>query len=1516
MANQDNPIFNVIENVLGFNGKPKSFSDKIDRLQVMVEGKKSLDRQYQTLLPLDSKGISLLGESYRARTVEESTLLFNKLSKAGIVPHQAKDLFQVITKHGGNVFYDERNGNLFFGSESKIRSLPTIHPNGGTILNRATRLTNSIMLEGSTTPISYAEAFYTEFDKLNNVNSLGAVFKGLKQVNKTPLNSAGATLNSLLVGTTSFRGKERSEVNFFRENLYMIPGSSAANTIYDSTAYINKTFATLVKTAGGVIDSGISELGEASGKMSSSQAFARIHNLREQNLVRLGNFLKDNNALNSYVFVKPEYLGSKKKLLMANPVLNNIYGMHFEEHTLAKGLYQVANMASTTQTQMNRMLTKGINPFNTFVTEGQVANDPFAMFRELNFNVGVIDFANEAYAKSIVNEGGFIITQSGAAKLGTTMSMGTVNLTNFSEAQVGAAERLFGVNLGAEKEYTLNNSLGFNRQEFSRARDYRIDEKELTSIEKDIRTLTSGSSKYSGVWEQVVSSQGKIGKIQITDAGLRMDFLTAGDTIAPSMEMILGTRRGTGIFTSEGHVLHGSLGMNELKGVDLLIGADEFHKMLGPRVYIQNFVENIQKLNNSEQVFNQAFKGKIRFQAPPSGTSIKPIPIITDATSAYELAKRHVENMKAEGNAQMKELALKIEHGNKVITDQLLSKGIKGITTFNIGGALRNDFMADINMIKPLRFTASKMVTMASGARQLGYSDAYEDPMFKLLTRQNVQWEAGHIGVRSGSGDLYLGKKNIARQFGEAMMGRPTLHANNVVTLGQDGFYANGTKLKALPTDMHAFSHSAGGVPLEDLKGTVLDPIFDIRHLDLGGKKRLNLTGVEQEYSHLPISPKFLRADKAYRGNVVVASTNPAYEMFDTLIKLEHNNGFHTDPIKGMEKQLGSAYAAVARSMSGKKGLFNVTSTILVPSGTRVRIVPSVTGYHTFDNFTDPSKLFDAVIPRSQFEDYLVRKRGVARKQVSKIAKAYEKNGFLYGMVSVDPMQRSEHANVFRLRIAETGNSAKIGQLNLEMHAGVLRMFERDTDRDVANLVFLDGLFTGKAGDKAIMRQRMEERILKQQELSKHFLWFYKYQLMHGKQTGAAANRLSAMTLIKDKIEEHLGVYIGTPKSLGYTITRATDSLMGPIVGYGTRGASQLGILGKNGVTSEMIEQIRAPFLKDGVMTERYAVSQKLLQNFFQGAVQKGATNKGELIEFAEGLVGIGQKYKGAAFDHGKIVEETQEITRKFLQSSSKERHFMALDYMHKEGILDRTTVDAVKADLERGLATTLDDAAQQRISKYFAAALDASSRIIAERLGPAMALAATTRRGIRNVQSVIQNITEKGEELKKFWGPISGTMTPRSANNVAGKATSTIIDKIADQAAKSKSFLNAEGLGKFFATDNGHFFAGLGVGAIATAAIIGLHGGPEAPMPRDIDSRQPTDTGPEIYSKPPRIYGTNQNFYASQRRSPETFSPVGRYSFSAPNNSSITIRDKRSPTNPYLLEQQMKQVANSDYNY
>ena len=188
MANQDNPIFNVIENVLGFNGKPKSFSDKIDRLQIMVEGKKSLDRQYQTLLPLDSKGISLLGDSYKAGTVEEATLLFNKLSKAGIIPHQAKDLFQVITKHGGNIFYDERNSNLFFGSESKIRSLPTMLPGGGTVLNRTTRLTNSILPQGSTTPISYAEAFYTEFDKLNNVNSLGAVFKGLKQVNKTPLN--------------------------------------------------------------------------------------------------------------------------------------------------------------------------------------------------------------------------------------------------------------------------------------------------------------------------------------------------------------------------------------------------------------------------------------------------------------------------------------------------------------------------------------------------------------------------------------------------------------------------------------------------------------------------------------------------------------------------------------------------------------------------------------------------------------------------------------------------------------------------------------------------------------------------------------------------------------------------------------------------------------------------------------------------------------------------------------------------------------------------------------------------------------------------------------------------------------------------------------------------------------------------------------------------------------------------------------------------------------------------------
>jgi predicted ThiF/HesA family dinucleotide-utilizing enzyme len=75
-------------------------------------------------------------------------------------------------------------------------------------------------------------------------------------------------------------------------------------------------------------------------------------------------------------------------------------------------------------------------------------------------------------------------------------------------------------------------------------------------------------------------------------------------------------------------------------------------------------------------------------------------------------------------------------------------------------------------------------------------------------------------------------------------------------------------------------------------------------------------------------------------------------------------------------------------------------------------------------------------------------------------------------------------------------------------------------------------------------------------------------------------------------------------------------------------------------------------------------------------------------------------------------------------------------------------------------------------------------------------------------------------------------------------------------------------------------------------------------------------DTGPEVYERPPKIYGTNQVFNASRRRSPETFSPVGTYRFGSENQSTVTIRDRRAPNNPYLLEQQMRNAAKSDYNY
>jgi len=70
------------------------------------------------------------------------------------------------------------------------------------------------------------------------------------------------------------------------------------------------------------------------------------------------------------------------------------------------------------------------------------------------------------------------------------------------------------------------------------------------------------------------------------------------------------------------------------------------------------------------------------------------------------------------------------------------------------------------------------------------------------------------------------------------------------------------------------------------------------------------------------------------------------------------------------------------------------------------------------------------------------------------------------------------------------------------------------------------------------------------------------------------------------------------------------------------------------------------------------------------------------------------------------------------------------------------------------------------------------------------------------------------------------------------------------------------------------------------------------------------------VYSTPPRIYGNHQSFSASKQGSPTAIPNIGAYQFPSFGNSSITIRDRSSSSNPRMIERHMRDISNSDYTY
>lgn len=1483
----DNPIFDVVTNVLGMYGKPPTFQDRIDRLEQLTYGRTTRVRDYRDVLRGDY-GRSGIGGSISASSPLERQNMFAKLSKAGVLPAEAESLFN---KRGLTFYYDQGSNALRVRAGEIIHNLPTM--SGDLINYNGLKRVNSLLTAHGN--LSFAEGFYTELgSSVMNGDTLSSAIRSAKGTILGP----DVRLRSGILAPAGVRGMSFPESGLYSSALSIVsPGNpksslynQALGDLYDGLErwrYANRTFATAVKYGGYIHPDTVG----MTGQRSLEGIFGYVRSAKQEYLSQIYAATAASGGPTGYIFTKAKFLTESNKILLPSKLLGQIYGTRFEGHVLEKGLYQVANMAATTSSQVERILGMGHNPYNPFITAAQ-KGDPFAATREMGFTIGVMDFENKAASRALLQEGGMILTNQGASKLATRLPSGTMLINRGAEGVIGATERLFGLSFGSSNSVSGHFGFNFGKGDLAAAL---AGGEGLTSIQKDLRLLINSSRPHSGLWTSLTEGHNQVARASLTANGVKLDFVTAGDSIAPSMETVFGGRRLTGFLTSESHRLHGAI--NSIQGIDAFVGADEFAKMVGNRVYLQNFVTEVGRLNNSKAMFKSIFGNLISHGQAHSAKKTYAIPIITDVDAAFDRARQVVTEWLSGTDQSKIELATRIQHGTEVLNTQFANHGITSIRKFTIGGAMRLDFMGDINMMKPIRMTPSKMAVLGSGARMMGYDHAYQDPLFKMLANQSYQWRNRLIKLHTGSSEIMLSNEHQARKLSNALLGSPNIEGATVFGYNSKGMTYNGAAAKFVTPDMSLYSAHTGGMPLRDLEGTIFGG-KGIHYIDLGKEHYLNLFGESRAYRYLPVPVDYMRTTKGVGGNLVIGKTHPSYTLMKTLSEMSAFGG----DVSKYQGGLSQGYQDIARAMAGKKGLLALTNTIRIPLGTRVRLTPSFSGYHNYENFS--GGLFDATISRSQLDDFLLRKSGMAKREVSKLRHLLNKrkeDQFLYGMVSVDPMQRAEHASVFKIRVVDGPVSARIGQMNLSLHSTVLRMFERDTDRDAANLVFLEGLKRHGYGNDKYVAKMLEERIAKQEKLMSHFNWWYRWQELSGRDD-LARDRLATIKMFGENILEKFGIYVGTSKSLGYTITRSATALMNPIVGQGAPAIEKLGLSGV--LTSERLAQIRAPFMKDMV---RFDVAKQLLQALHQGAVQKGSA-KEPLIDLAESLVGIGKKYTGAAFDYDKIISESEEALFNFLNTSGKTRQFMGLDYMHEKGMINKETLQLVKADLERGATTVLTDATKSHLATVNRAA----AQMMAEIIGPGFALAGSTYGGYKHVQSVMQVVGDfnDGDALKKVIAPLASAEA-KSAQKVAGLGGETLLDEVAKKAAGTKA------AGKFFA--KGHvpyFLAGLGVGAIGAASLIGLMRGPEAPMPRDIDTRQPTDTGPVIYNTPPKIYGTNQSFYASKNRSPETFSPVGGYRMQVASDANMTIRDRRAPDDPYAVARQMQSIANSDYTY
>ena len=1475
---QDNPIYRTLTDVLGLGRPPSTFQEKASAIEILTSGKTSSYRDI-----LRKQDASDIIEGSKVAFGKNIDFMFEKLHKSGLLPEEARSVFERIKSVGGQIGFNERTNALFLYTRGEASFLPTANAFGGIDIGGSSRKVNSLLVSyRGTSPFetrNYLGAYYGTAERViaDQIDSFGdnaylSLPRAIKKVRGTKLAALNGPvpINDLRIGSitlssTLSRGLSTPFEQGYVSSLYAPIGySDDAMSFADSLSrYRSATsaFSMLAKTGGRSVFKELSP----KENITSSEALELINQYRTDYLhSALPKFLTQLGVQDSYLYGKADFLGNKKKFLVAGQELGRKFGTFVEEHTAKKGLHQLAKMVGgNSLSEPTPFVLKG----------GDVLQDQM-------LRVAVVDLENEKYSRLLFGEGGAYMTAQGANKLAFRAPVGTMKITSPETSTTQAIEALFGVNL-AKGSQQVDVMPKFTRADVVAA----IKGKDLTDTQKFIRKILGPKGYNKGLLLQITNGDNTLNQIKMSPDKIELSFLTANNVVPETIETVVGARRFTG----------GKLRQSALKeiagqlNVDYVIAADEFSKTHGQDVLTSNFIHQLRQQPQAEALLKDTFGNNLIKKVQGSKTYYTPE--VIDANTAFLQATKKLNEWKNSDQLSLRLLANRIEFGEQA---SIGIKGVKGIRIFGMRGGRRADFMGDINMMKGVRMTLSKMQILANSSRLLGYSSEYDDPVFSGLTAGHSVWSKGLIRLRRGSGQLTLSRNHTLHRFASALLGKANPDADSLVIKFNNGrFELNGQALDRLPA-IGDFSHGAGGVHKDRLKNTILGLNTDLAYLDLGESRSIHILGKSRDLRYLPIPLQYLRATPGSHGYVSVDKSHTGHEFLKSLIELEGGRPFdQSSPL---------LYTNIVKSLMGRDGVFAKTNTLHLKFATRARIAPDFLNAFSSEDLLDPSKFYTSVMSEEAFDDWITRKAGVASEMKGKgvnrrptlhkvnrdaTINAMRNRGYIYAMIGVDPAQRGEHMMLQKVRIKKSGTRSLFGQINIILNPLYHRSVERDIDRDVVNLTSMEGL-----ADEAAL----EERFQRQTKRISPFVKYYHRQLESAPGTSSIGRLSNVLTKPFVRALDYIEDFIGVPKSLGYSMVRASDEIMANISAYGLKGAKDMGLLGR--LPTDVLDNIVSRFSGN---LEKTSVIQHLMQSMYQGAVQKGHGKAG-LIGLAEGLINLGQKYKNQNFDLNIVEQEGADLFETFLKNE-KGRTFMALDWMRDSGMLDKRTTDLLLGDLTRASAEELAQAEARLVRKT------------AELLGSYVGVGAVLSSSVEKQRSTVRSVLHKtisdnttDEELDTLMHGIVGSDPDVPKNKFTSVLESEV--KKQEKLAGSK-YLKAKKLVK-----EHKFLAGLGVGAVLGGSLVALMSGPS--MPRDIDVRQPEDYGPDpIYSStPPRIYGTNQAFTASRRRDNNRLSNVSPYRMSSSGSSNITIREKSASNNPYLLERQMREISNSDYTY